>query len=95
MALQVKPAVARLRDFLRDDLLPKARGDKEGLASLPGGDACYRAAILYQVGLPKTPEELHALGLAEIARTDREIAQLGKTWFAASGLADTIAKLRT
>jgi uncharacterized protein (DUF885 family) len=84
-----------MRDFLRDTLLPKARGDREGLVSVPGGDACYRAAILYHVGLPRTPAELHALGIAEIARTDREIAALGKTWFGTPDLAATIAKLRS
>ena len=51
-------------------VLPHARGDHEGLVGLPDGDACYRATILNHVGLPKTPAELHALGLAEIARTD-------------------------
>jgi uncharacterized protein (DUF885 family) len=95
VAAQVKPAFERLRTFLRDTLLPRARGDKEGLVGVPGGDACYRASILYHVGLPKTPEELHALGRAEIARTDREIAALGKSVLGAPDLAATIARLRT
>ena len=94
VATQIRPAIERLRGFLRDTLLPRARGDKEGLAGLPGGDACYRAAILFHVGLPKTPEELHALGRAEIARTDREIAALGKSVLGTPDLAATIAKLR-
>jgi uncharacterized protein (DUF885 family) len=91
---QLQPAFTRLRDFLRDRLLPKARGEQEGLVGVPGGDACYRAAILFHVGLAKTPEELHALGQSEIARTDREIAALGKSVFGAADLASTIAKLR-
>jgi uncharacterized protein (DUF885 family) len=95
VAIRIQPAVVRLRDFLRDAVLPRARGDQEGLVGVPGGDACYRAAILYHVGLPRTPAELHALGIAEIARTDREIAALGKTWFGAPDLATTIARLRT
>ena len=81
-------------DFLRDAVLPHARGDREGLAGLPDGEACYRAAILLHVGLPRTPAELHALGLAEIARTDREIAQLGRSVLGTADLATTIAKLR-
>ena len=44
-------------EYLRDQVLPKARTDKEGLAGLPDGDVCYRATILNHVGLPKTPEE--------------------------------------
>jgi uncharacterized protein (DUF885 family) len=95
VATQVRPAIERLRAFLHDTLLPRARGEREGLASIAGGDACYRAAILYHVGLPRTPEELHALGQAEIARTDREIAALGKKVLGAPDLAATIARLRT
>lgn len=94
IATQIQPALVRLRGFLHDTVLPKARTDREGLASLPGGDVCYRASIEYHVGLPKTPDELHALGEAEIARTDREIAALGKTWFGTPDLATTIARLR-
>jgi uncharacterized protein (DUF885 family) len=92
---QVLPGVVALRDFLRDRVMPKARTGKEGLAGLPGGDDCYRAAILYYVGLPMPPEELHALGQAEIARTDRELAALGKKVLGTPDLASTIAKLRS
>ncbi|HUS32366.1 MAG TPA: DUF885 domain-containing protein [Kofleriaceae bacterium] len=91
---QIVPATVRFRDFLRDELLPKARTEKEGLSALPDGDACYRASILYHVGLPKTPEELHALGLAEIARTDKELAALGAKVLGTKDLPSTIAKLR-
>ena len=91
---QIVPAVVRLRDFLRDQLLPKARTDKEGLVGIPDGEACYRASILYHVGLPKTPEELHQLGLVEIARTDKELAALGGKVLGTKDLASTIARLR-
>ena len=94
VANEVYGGVVALRDFLRDRVMPKARTGKEGLAGLPGGDACYRAAILYFVGLPMSPDELHAIGQAEIARTDRELAALGKTVLGTDGLAATIAKLR-
>ncbi len=94
VATKVAPAVVRMRDFLRDGVLPKARMEKEGLAGLPDGDACYRASIMTHVGLPKTPAELHALGLAEIARTDKEIAELGKRVLGTPTLAATIARLR-
>jgi uncharacterized protein (DUF885 family) len=91
---KLQPAFARMRDFLRDRLLPRARGEQEGLAGLPDGEACYSAAILLHVGLPRTPAELHALGQAEIARTDREIAALGKAVLSTPDLATTIARLR-
>jgi uncharacterized protein (DUF885 family) len=91
---RIEPAIVRLRDFLRDRVLPRARHDKEGLAGLPDGDACYRASILYHVGLPLAPAQLHELGLAEIAKSDREIAALGAKLFGTKDLASTIEKLR-
>lgn len=94
VAQQIVPAVVRYRDFLRDQLLPKARTDTEGLVGLPDGETCYRASILQHVGLPMTATALHELGLAEIARSDREIAELGKKVLGTQDLAATIAKLR-
>lgn len=95
IAHEIRPAFERLRGFLHDRVLPAARTGREGLAGLPDGDASYRAAIRYHVGLPLAPEELHALGLAETARTDRELAALGARLFGAPDLAATIARLRT
>jgi uncharacterized protein (DUF885 family) len=92
---QIVPAVARYRDFLRDRVLPKARVDNEGVGALPDGDACYRASILVHVGLPMTSAELHALGEREIARTDKELAELGHKVLGTTSLAETIARLRT
>ncbi|HTJ41247.1 MAG TPA: DUF885 domain-containing protein [Kofleriaceae bacterium] len=93
---QIKPAVARYRDFLRDQVLPAARwGAKEGLGGLPDGAACYRARILAELGEPRTPEELHALGLAEIAKSDARIAELGASVLGTKDLKSTIERLRT
>jgi uncharacterized protein (DUF885 family) len=92
---KIRPAIVRYRDFLRDRVIPAARTEREGLAGLPSGDACYRATILNYVGLPMTPDELHALGVTEIARTDRELAALGAELFGTADLAATIGKLRT
>jgi len=91
---QIVPAVVRYRDFLRNRLLPKARTEKEGLVGVPDGDACYQATIRYHVGLPMTAEQLHALGVSEIARTDTAIAELGKKILGTNNLAETLARLR-
>jgi uncharacterized protein (DUF885 family) len=97
IAAKVKPALGRMRELLATRIMPKARKDKEGLSGLPGeqGAACYRASIMVHVGLAMTPDELHALGQAEIARSDAEIAKLGKQLFGTPDLASTIARLRT
>ncbi len=91
---QIVPAVVRYRDFLRDNVLAKARTDKEGLVGVPDGDACYRASILFHVGLPMTAPTLHDLGQSEIARTDRELAELGAKLLGTKDLASTLARLR-
>lgn len=92
---KLAPAFVRYRDFLRDRILPAARTEKEGLAGLPAGDACYRATIASHVGLAISATELHELGKREIARTDAELAALGEKVLATPDLAATIAKLRT
>jgi len=92
---QIRPAVVRFRDFLRDRVRPVARTDKEGLVGLPDGLRCYKASIRTHVGLPMSPEQLHQLGLAQIARTDKELAALGKKVLGTTDLASTIAKLRS
>jgi uncharacterized protein (DUF885 family) len=92
----IRPALTRYRDFLRDRVLPRARrGADEGLRALPDGDACYLARIRAELGLARTPEELHALGLAEIAKSDQRIAELGARVLGTKDLASTIDRLRT
>lgn len=95
IARQLVPALTQLRNFLRDDLMPKARHANEGLTGLGKGDICYRATIADHIGLVMSPTELHELGRAEIARTDRELVELGKRVLGTDSLAATIAKLRT
>jgi uncharacterized protein (DUF885 family) len=95
VAEQIVPAFAALAAVYRDELLPRGRGDVEGLASLPNADAMYRAAIVFHVGLPLAPSYLHELGLAEIERTDRELAVLGARVLGTADLAATISRLRS
>ena len=63
----ITPAHARIRDFLRDTYLPKAR-DTVGLSALPGGAAYYDYLIEAQTTLPQKAEDVHRLGLSEVAR---------------------------
>jgi uncharacterized protein (DUF885 family) len=63
----VYPALKRMRDFLANDYLARAR-DGVGLMYMKGGDALYRYDIQSTTTLPLTPEEIHELGLKEVAR---------------------------
>ncbi len=91
---ELRPGFQSLRVMLQDEILPRARTQKEGLAGLPDTEACYRAQIVKHIGMARSPEELHQLGLSEIARTDRELAELGKKVLGAADLASTIKRLR-
>ena len=64
---QVIPAYALLLHFLRKDYLPYLR---EGLAAegLPDGKAYYRAQIRAYATVDLPPEEIHSIGLAEVAK---------------------------
>ncbi|UVO55068.1 DUF885 family protein [Sphingomonas sp. SUN039] len=66
------PAYTRLRDFLRDEYLPVAR-EGVGLVNMPGGLALYRYLIESNTTLPMTPDQIHNLGLSEVARITREM----------------------
>jgi uncharacterized protein (DUF885 family) len=71
LATTVYPALTRLRDFLKNDYLPKAR-DGVGLSTMKGGDALYRYQVQSTTTLPMTPDEIHNLGLSEVARITKE-----------------------
>jgi uncharacterized protein (DUF885 family) len=92
---EVRPALARFRAALADEVLPHARTEREGLCGLPDGLQMYDATIRDHLGLERSAAELHALGLAEIARTDAEIAMYGAAALGTADLAETIARLRT
>ncbi|HPV69220.1 MAG TPA: DUF885 domain-containing protein [Sphingorhabdus lacus] len=61
------PANTRLRDFLRDSYLPLAR-EQVGLSAMKGGDMLYQYQIEQTTTLPLKADEIHNLGLSEVAR---------------------------
>src|SRR5215213_6605613 len=67
----IYPALTRLRDFLRTEYLPNAR-DGVGLMYMKGGDALYRYNVQSTTTLPMTPDQIHELGLSEVARINAE-----------------------
>ncbi|WP_419948255.1 DUF885 domain-containing protein [Candidatus Palauibacter sp.] len=93
---RIRPAYARLRDFLRDELYPDSRTDGDiGLSSLPGGRACYEALIRDLTTLELTPDEIHHQGLAELEAIHEELRALGAKVLGTSDLAEIQARLRS
>ena len=91
----VRPAFARLRVVLAHEILPEARpDDRPGICHLAGGAEAYRDLIRYHTSLDLSAEDLHATGLAEIARIDAEFVGLGSRVLGTFGLDETLARLR-
>lgn len=68
------PAHTRLRAFLKNEYLPGAR-DSIGISQMPGGDRLYAELIRQRTTLSMTAEEVHQLGLREVARILREMEE--------------------
>jgi uncharacterized protein (DUF885 family) len=75
----IRPAFARYRDLLRGELAPRARDDAHaGISNIPGGAACYVKLAKVHTSLDLTPQAIHDIGLAELARTQAEMKTLAR-----------------
>ena len=72
---EIYPALARLRDYLKNDYLGSARNGF-GLMYMKGGDHLYRYQIQSTTTLPMTPDEIHDIGLKEVARIKTEMDKI-------------------
>ena len=71
---QVVPAYRTLLAFLREDYMPAARTTISA-RDLPDGAAFYRSQIREYTTLELTPEQIHRIGLDEVARISAEMRQ--------------------
>lgn len=67
---QVLPAIRRLRDFVAGEYLAKAPAEG-GLARYPDGARLYALLVRTQTTTDLTPEAIHAIGLAEVAKAQQ------------------------
>jgi uncharacterized protein (DUF885 family) len=72
---KIAPALNRLVSFLENEYLPAGRASS-GWSALPNGAAWYAAHIKDSTNLPLSPEDIHALGLKEVARIQQQMAAL-------------------
>jgi uncharacterized protein (DUF885 family) len=71
----ILPAYQRFRTFLKTEYLPVAR-DSVGLVGLKGGDKLYAHLIEVNTTLPLKAEDVHQLGLKEVARITAEMEKI-------------------
>jgi uncharacterized protein (DUF885 family) len=88
------PAEIRLRDFLAKEYLPAAR-DSVGLSAMPGGATLYSHLIESHTTLPLIAEDIHALGLSEVARILGQMEAQKRAVGFAGTLPEFFAALRT
>jgi len=78
---RVIPAYAKLLKFFRDDYVPHAR-TTVAAERLPEGRAFYRQQIREYTTLDLSPEQIHEIGLKEVARIESEMREtMAKTGF--------------
>jgi uncharacterized protein (DUF885 family) len=78
---QVTPAYQRYYDFFVNVYLPGAR-DSIAASDLPDGQAYYQNRLEYYTTLKMTPQQVHEVGLNEVARIRKEMQQvIDKTGF--------------
>jgi len=66
------PAYERLNNFIGDDYLSAAR-ESVGLSALPNGEAWYAYLVRVRTTTDMTPDEIHQVGLDEVARIHSEM----------------------
>jgi uncharacterized protein (DUF885 family) len=96
VADDIRPAFARYRAFLADELAPAARDDdRPGLSHLPGGDEVYARLVRAHTTLDLAPETIHAVGLEETERIDAEFRELGGRLLGTTSQAAVLDRLRS
>ena len=73
---KVLPSLRTLALFLDNEYLPAAR-ESAGYGALPGGQQWYRVWALSHTTTSMGPDEIHRIGLAEMARINAEFIKLG------------------
>ncbi len=71
----VRPAYLKLMEFIREEYAPQGRTEL-GAWSLPDGERRYRFLIRYLTTTDMDPDEIHELGLQEVARIEAEQAAI-------------------
>ena len=74
---ETRPAFERLKTFITETYLPACR-DSVSASALPDGAAMYAHNVRWHVTTSATPQEIHAIGLAEVKRIRGEMDDVMK-----------------
>jgi len=73
----VLPAYVKFARFVKEEYAPKGRTEP-GMWSLPDGNARYAAQVKRLTTTDKTPEEIHQIGLQQVAELERQMMVIAK-----------------
>lgn len=91
---QLIPAYRRLGEFLRDEYLPAAR-ESTGISALEGGREQYEYWVRYWTTTDMTPDQIFAVGQAEVARITAEMERVKTSLGFEGSLTEFFEYLRT
>jgi len=74
----IEPEYEKFAAFVKDQYAPKGRTEV-GVWSLPDGAARYAFRVKESTTTEMTPEEIHQLGLREVARIEAEMEKIAKS----------------
>jgi len=69
------PAWHKLHDYVSSTYLPAARAST-GLSAMPGGAEIYASLVEFNTTTNYTPDQIHEIGLQEVARIQTEMAKI-------------------
>ncbi len=91
----VVPTYQQLKIFFENEYLPKARKQMGVGAGFPNGQAYYQQRVQYYTTTSMTVDDVHQLGLKEVARIEAEMQTVMNEVGFKGNLQDFIQKLRT
>lgn len=91
---QVVPAHRTLLSFIRDEYVPGAR-DTLGANRLPNGDDFYQTQIRQYTSVNLTPDQIHQIGRAEVARIRAEMEAVMRSTGWTGSFAEFLTFLKT
>jgi len=91
----IRPAFARYRAAIADEVLPAARPqEKSGICWLADGEEAYRRAVRRFTSLDLDPRDIHQIGLDGIAALEEEYRDLGGKVLGTTDIAEIYRRLR-
>jgi uncharacterized protein (DUF885 family) len=73
----VVPAYLKFEAFVKDEYAPKGRTEP-GVWSLPQGPERYAVLVKRQTTTDLTPEQIHQIGLEQVASLERQMLEVAK-----------------